>query len=195
MLTELNAINTMLRAIGQSPVTSVGIMHPHVILARDVLAEHVLAVQSMGLWFNEEYGLRLLPNDEGHIILPGNVQHVDPVELNVPGQTLTNLVQRGTKLYDPVNHTFAINQPVTVNLRVELPFEELPTVVQLYVQAAAAYEFHSDVLGDQAKMQRLETKRNRAFIEMKQKDIITRNVNAMTSPGAAATLGRIRPVR
>jgi hypothetical protein len=194
MLTELNAINIMLRGIGQSPVTSAGLQHPHAIAAKntfDILNEEV---QADGWWFNEDIAVTLVQDSAGEIILPANVLRADPTAKNLPNNVTSNLVQRGTRMYDPVNNTFVIGDSVDVDITFFLAYENLPYPAQVYIAYYSSLELHSDTIGDNEKMQRLSIKVDKLYSELKTADIRNRNVNAQLSSGAARLLAGVRPV-
>ena len=106
--TRLNIINAMLGANGVDPVSSDDSTDPDVNSCLPVLTSADRDIQARGWWCNQEYNLTLVPDTAGHILLPSNVLKVDPVDRS------SWLVRRGTKLYDPQNHTFVIGTSVLV---------------------------------------------------------------------------------
>lgn len=193
MLTELQAINIMLRAVGQSPITTAGLQHPHAIVAQNTLVDIDTEVQARGWWFNEDKAVNLLPDDEGHIIIPGNALNCDPTKLNNSNYPTSNLVQRGSRMYDPINNTFVISEAVECDIRYKLEFGNIPHCCASYIAYYAALEFQADALGDQVKLQRLTQKVFDLHIELKAQDVLNRNINAQTSPNAARLIGGVRP--
>jgi len=193
MLTRLNAINIMLRAVGQSPITTAGLQHPHAILASNTLTDIETEVQASGWWFNEDVGVTLLANTDGEVIIPSNALNCDPSELNNYYSGTSGLVQRGNRMYDPRAQTFFINESVKCDIIYRLDFTEIPHAAASYIAYYAALEFHSDVIGDKAKMARLESKLGLLYVALSTQDMLNRNINARTSPGAARLLSGVRP--
>ena len=102
--TELEAVNSMLRTIGASPVSTLednGVVDA--VMALQTLRDVSRDVQSQGLHFNTERNYPLAPSYPlpGELTLPANCLRVDPID------TWTDLVQRGLRLYDPIRHTYS----------------------------------------------------------------------------------------
>lgn len=194
MLTELDAINLMLRAIGMSPVTTTGLQHPHAITAKDLLDDVIIEVQSKRWWFNYDMDVTVAPSvPDGFINVPSNTINANPAKKNASSYPTSFLVQRGTRMYDPYAQTFVFTEAVDLDLHIQLDYTDLPYIAQLYIAHRAAAEYHSDVIGDTNKMQRLELRMENSRQELNAQHINNLSINAQTSPGAATMLGRIRP--
>lgn len=142
--TELEAVNSMLRAIGSSPVSTLennGVVDA--VIALQTLRDVSRDVQSQGWHFNSETNYPIAPTYPlpGELVLPANCLRVDPCD------PWTDLVQRGTRLYDPVNHTYAFDSAVKVDMVVLLGFEELPQYARRYIAIKAARIFQMSVVG------------------------------------------------
>ena len=121
--TELQAINTMLSAIGEAPVNSIsGITNVDVSVAINILDETSLSVQSEGWNFNTEYNVTYSIDDDSKIPLPSNCVQADAHATH----RYQNVVIRDGKLYDLDKHTdvFTIVPPLDVVLVQQ--FEQLP---------------------------------------------------------------------
>jgi hypothetical protein len=145
LTTELDAINSMLSSIGESPVSTVddsGVVD--VVMARQILSSVNREVQSRGWHFNTEKGIQLnpsFPNKE--LVLPANTLRVD----SVLEDAHIDVVQRGTRLYDRTNHTYAFDKSMKVDLVVLLAFEELPETARQYITIRASRIFQERTLG------------------------------------------------
>src|SRR5690554_4291448 len=95
----LRAINQILPALGEHPVTSVDAEHPTVAVIVQNVQAQLRALLGEGWWFNE-YDTTLYPGPEGEIALPLNVLSVLPQRRDCKG------IQRGRSLYDMENRTF-----------------------------------------------------------------------------------------
>ena len=176
MTTTLDVLNHMLNVNGESPVTDPSSNHPTVLSAMVELRRVNREMQTRGWWFNTEYNLDLIPNLSGQIVIPQDTLWIDPVD------TRSVYVRRGGKLYDPVQHTFAINTTVPVNAILLLPVEDLPESAAMFVMHKAAYDFYVNDDGDETKSNRLEQQVNRAWALLQQEELRVTNVNAKNRP-------------
>jgi hypothetical protein len=142
--TTLEAVNQMLFAIGESPVNKVedsGLVDATVALR--TLANVSREVQKNGWHWNTEVSLSLAPDVDGFLQLPGNTLKVDTTGTDAS----LDLVQRGSRLYDRVNHTYSIARPVLIELVLMLDFEELPEAARNYITLRAARRFQQNSVG------------------------------------------------
>lgn len=186
MTTTVDVLNHMLNVIGENPVTTESSNHPSVLSAMVELKRVNKEFQIRGWWFNNEYDLKLSPNESGHIIIPADTMYIDPID------SYSKLARRGNRLYDPVNHTFIINQPVRVNLQVQLPVEDLPEVAAMYLMHQAAYDFYVNDDGDETKANRLEKKVDRAWANLQAEELKVSNVNSRNRPAVLRLQHRMR---
>lgn len=146
--TELEAINIILSTIGESPVNSLGEVHGVVdaVVAESVLKEVSTAVQEEGWHFNIEKNFTLTPDFVNkEITIPG-----DCIQCDASGQdSERDVCVRGTRLYDRGNHTYVFDRPVTVDMVLVLPFEELPQAARHYITIRAARVYQQRVVGSE----------------------------------------------
>lgn len=143
-ITRLEAVNTLLRAIGQSGVVSLlgsdaNTDTTNAIQTLDVALREVL---SRGWHCNTEKGYPIDPSPEGFIYLPANTMSIDTAQRDND----LDLVWRGSRLYDRANHTFTIGKTVYVDLVLALDFEELPQSLRSYIAVMAARRFATEEL-------------------------------------------------
>lgn len=184
---KLTIVNAMLAAIGEDPVTDPESQHPSAVTARSTFDRITKSVQSVGWWYNKDYALRLSPSGLGEIILPGDTVAVTCSDSSLP------YVQRGTKLYDPVMHTYLINAPVEVDLTIALPIEQVPEAVADYIAAYSVWQFYVDDDGDADKVQKYVEERERKRIAAVKENLRQLKLNIKNRPEVARLLGRIRP--
>ena len=145
-LSELEAVNILLQAIGEAPVNSLGVGSvADVTIARSILAKTSHQVQEIGWHFNTELNYPLVPDVDGIITLPANIVRVDQDTTNDSGDY--DLVQRGTSLYDRKNRTSVFTQTVKAEVVLLFPFDQLPPVARRYITLKAARIFQSRVIG------------------------------------------------
>lgn len=186
---KLDAINQMLSAIGQSPVTTIiQNQHPDVLSAIAVLNRVDRKVQSKGWWFNTDYGLTLAFNPLTlEVVVPMTTLGVEPSDSSLP------YVQRGTRLYDYINTTFELGVSVDVDIKQLLIFENLPESAAAYIAAKASLDFVIDVIGDNNKIANLREEVRETKIDLKIEDIKYSDITLGTNPSVQGILSGIRP--
>lgn len=75
--TYLSAVNSVLSAIGQAPVSVVDQNNPEVMMILQIVKEVNKDVQSEGWIFNQEYRLPWRPDEDGYIEIPDDVLRLD----------------------------------------------------------------------------------------------------------------------
>lgn len=146
--TELEAVNEMLRVIGESPVNTISSdepMAPDVDTALRKLRSVSREVQSRGWHFNTEIDFPLVRNTEGSIALAPNVLRVD----SFGESACVDVVQRGQRLYDRLKHSFVFDKDLKATLVILLSFEELPEAARNYIVIRAARAFQAGAVGSQ----------------------------------------------
>lgn len=170
--TRLEAVNRMLRCISQTGVLTLDPvdMNADSENAVETLSQVLREVLMEGWHFNIEKGFELLPSDAlgqvGHIVLPSNTLKIDTTQRSMQ----KDLVWRGGKLYDRVRHTFDIGEPVTVDLVVALPFEDITPTARAYVTIKAARRFAGDQMSSSSLKRLTEDDEARARIAMEQEE-------------------------
>jgi len=78
MTTELNAVNTILSAVGEPPVTTLDSQtNADAAIAQNILEEVNREVQTMGWHFNTQHDVEFSPNSDNLIVLPDDVVRID----------------------------------------------------------------------------------------------------------------------
>lgn len=136
--TELEAVNTMLSTIGESPVDSLefsGLLLAE--NARSILKETSRAVQTKSWHFNSEEDYPLARDVDGYINIPTNALRVDTTE----EYSTYDVVVRGTRLYNRKEHTYVFDKTLKVDITFFLPFEQMPEAARYYTLIRAARIF------------------------------------------------------
>jgi len=144
--TKLEAVNTMLGVIGETPVNTLGgTSRPvSVVSAESVLDEVNREVQSRGWHFNTEHEYTLTKDAAGKITLAANVLKVDAA---LDDHTDLDLVQRGTQLYDRKEHTDVFTEDLKVTITFLLDFTSIPEQFRHYITTRAARIFANRFVG------------------------------------------------
>lgn len=173
--TELEAINLMLSVIGESPVNTVedtGIVDA--VVARQILTQSSRDVQVVGWHWNTEINYPLAASfPEGEIALPPNTLRVDASG----DDARLDLIQRGNRLYDRVNHTFSIGKTVKVSIVLFLPFDQLPEAARSYIVIRAARQFQERMVGSETLWQFNSRDEVRAWSNLQSAEAETLDLN------------------
>jgi len=141
--TRLEAINQILAAIGETPVNTLESGYLEAVLADNFLKEVDREVQSRAWNFNTEYTKTFTKTISGEIVLPTNILRVD-ASLNPSSK---DLVQRGLRMYDRGNHTYIIAEDVTLDIVIQIDWEDLPEPAKRYIIDRAARKNQDRVVG------------------------------------------------
>ena len=145
--TELEAVNTILSTIGESPVNSLtGTLPVDATTALNVLDEISREVQSAGWHYNSHYKVDLSRDGDNKIPIGTDVLRV---ELNTKyDRSSYDVVQRDDYLYNLAKNLETFDQDFTDNSIVYLlDFSKLPEPARRYITIRAARVFHDRTLG------------------------------------------------
>lgn len=149
MLSELDVINEMLSVLGEAPLNEIDEEHPLVPAAKRIMRIATYRIQSESWWFNREF-VTLLPDpNTGEVLVPADAIRVDPQDRT------WQLVQRGRRLYDPINSTYNIGANVPAVLIRLVPFADLPPTAQQVISLESQVEFNKAHDGDEVKLRLL----------------------------------------
>jgi len=187
--TELEAVNTILATIGESPVNSLsGLLPADASQALSTLREVSRAVQTQGWSFNKEKDYPLPRDGGGSINLPASTLRVEVSRFDYPD---VECVQRGTRLYDRKGHTYTFAADlVAETLVVGLEWPDLPEAARRYVTIKAARTFNdrnpsSDLLHAFSEPNEQDARR---VLQADASD--ADDLNVLTSPGVRDILRR-----
>lgn len=145
MTTKLEAINTMLSCVGQSPInTLTGTKSYYVITAEQILEQECKRVQLTGWDFNTDEHYALTPDVNNTINITD-----DMLLVKCPQMLRNRYVVRGSKLYDKLDQTFEIRKPIYATVIWQYEFEKLPENFRTFITISSAYKFAKRVLGSE----------------------------------------------
>jgi hypothetical protein len=138
-VTQLQAVNEMLRAVGRTEVSSLltADMDQAAQGAFTALGTTSLEVQSRGWHFNTEEAVPVEPDTEGTIRLPTDVLNSRVNDRSAD----KHVTLRGNRMYDLERHTYVFDKPLYLDFIRVLDFEDLPHPVRWYVLVLAARKF------------------------------------------------------
>ena len=134
--TELSAVNSILGAIGQSPITTLNFTNPEISFIYNILSEVTKDLLNEGWHFNTEEHIKVSPDVNGNITIPNNYLRYDLNDGQADRQM--DLVKRDGKLYDKVNHTDVFDHDMELDVVYHVAFEDVPSVYQRYIIARAS---------------------------------------------------------
>lgn len=139
---ELAAVNDMLAAIGESPVSSLeGDPNADVANCRRILNQVNREIQSKGWTFNIEEGAVLQPD-----ALTGLITYLSTyLRLTTTGGTA--YVNRAGYIYDRTTLTDIFTGPITVDLIRLKEYSEMPECFRSYIVAKASRRFNIRFFG------------------------------------------------
>ena len=146
-LTKLEAVNMVLDAIGESPVSSLTSGLPDAEAAEAKLDEVRVEILSRGWHQNIEKDVTLKRDANNEILLSNIYLRVD----STGGDKEVNVVQRYSngkrKLFDVNKRSYTFTKDLVVDLIIDIPFEELTVELQNYIASRAARKFQESALG------------------------------------------------
>lgn len=194
---QLDAVNIILSAIGETPVNSLSSGSIDAVTANSILQEVSKEVQTEGWWFNTIKNERITPTNNQYT-LPTNTLSVDTT-----GSTAhVHVILRGNRLYSPVGYQggsalgFDIGTAypqLFIDRIEELPFNsttELPHAAQVYITKRAARVFVDRMLGEATLIRSAMMDEANALTLMKRMESNNSDHNIFNTMDAFKTLDR-----
>ena len=184
--TELEAVNTMLRYTGESPVNSItGTGLPvQVTIAVAVLADISREVQLEGWHFNTAPKVTLSPDGSTKKIAIAT----DIVKIDANDKT-KDVVIRGAFLFDRKNNTNQFDGDLEVNTVTLLDFTDLPESARRYITIKASRVFQAQTIGSRELEQLLARDEFTARAELLEYDSGNSDRTIFDSFDAGARIG------
>ena len=172
--TELSAVNNILGAIGQAPITTLGTVsvtdgisaydNPEISFIYNLLRDANVDTQAEGWHFNTEYNVKFSPDSNKHILIGNDVLSMD-LHDNYTKRT-SDLVRRNGRLYNKMStkdQKDEFDSDIYLDIVKVYPFEDLPVEFRRFItyraSAAAATQLVANpnlvrLLGQQASLAR-----------------------------------------
>ncbi len=151
-LSKLEAVNHILMAAGEYPVSTLAITGSNdVTMAIFSLNREAMALQLAGTNANTRF-TTVMPSNTGRILIPDETISIDTVGIDEN----RNIIARGrnpTYLFDVDNNTDIFEQNVEIRVRIviALDFEELSTPEQFQAMDAACRYYQMATVGEVAQ--------------------------------------------
>lgn len=140
---ELDAVNDILAAIGEAPVTTLeGDANADVSNARRILDKINRQIQSKGWTFNIEEGVSLVPDVNTKLI-----PYLRDYLLVLSDGGATTYVNRGGYVYDRTSNTDQFDGPIVVNMIRLREYYEMPACFRHWIVTKASRQFNNRFFG------------------------------------------------
>ena len=187
---ELEAVNTILSTIGESPLNTLsGSLPVDGTIAKNVLSEVSREVQSQGWHFNTHYKVSLSRDTDNKIPLATNVRvEIDPRQYS---KVSYDIVQRNNFLYNLAKNedTFDTNFKDATAVYL-LPFDEIPEQAKRYITIRSARIFHDRTLGANTIHKFSQEDEAKSLSILKQAESHTGDYSIFDTPEQAYTIIR-----
>ena len=163
-MTELQAVNILLAAIGEAAVSSLETATTvEVTQAKNLLSNTNRAIQQKGWHFNTEWDVVMTLDLSSRVPIASNV-----LSIMIPNKLTTLRGREGSPfLYDLENNTFtfgsAPNNAVTITL---LDFVDTPHTFRQYVTVRAARIFQEEIIGQVSAEQINRIEESEAYADL-----------------------------
>jgi len=156
--TKLDAVNLILRKLGEPPIGSLDTQYPSLDLILPALDESQRNLLTEGWWFNTFEPVTLSPDETGRVEVPDDTLVFEPDDAErylYAGRYIRRL-----------NGSLTVTEPVTGRRVANLPFEELPQMVRTAITYSAAQHVYSSDIGIDDIFQTLRLIYERAYRSM-----------------------------
>jgi len=183
---QLEAINTMLTALGQRPANSIAPPHgADVATALLILDEASREVQQRGWHFNTVVRTETPNSTTGKLLVPANALRVDCTDTRI------DLVQVGDYLYDEKNDTFDLSSYTSLEIEYVFlrPWEDLPQPARTYIMLRATRKHAARIRGE-SELRSPSMDEVEARADLEESDGNTADYNILTNWAHYRVVGR-----
>ena len=188
--TKLEAVNTLMTAIGEAPVNSLTSGLVDAETAETILDSVSREVQSQGWNFNTDFERSFTPDTNKQITIPSDILRIDMAERRT---SELDVVARGSKLYNRATNSFYFDSSisaVSMNAVVLLNFDELPESARRYVTIRSARIFQDRVVGSDTLHAFQQRDELQALVELKDADGEVSDYNIFDNYAVSSVIDR-----
>ncbi len=178
-LTQLDAVNIVLSAVAQSPVSSLTApLTGTVSMAKNIVDEVRREVLADGWMFNSDYKKPHQPDAvTSEIVFSESVLRVD----GSAGKNGTlDLTQRLGKLYDRKDRTYLFDSTVYLDVIYNMEFTEIPDVARNYIAKRAARLMSDRTFGDAGQSSVYRQEEFEALVKLRKHEASVGDYNYIT---------------
>ena len=147
--TELSAVNAILGAIGQSPVTNINKTNPEIGFIYNLLRDANVDLQAEGWHFNTEKHVTYTPDSNGKIAIGNDILKMDTTDGWV--DRTHDVVKRNGYLYDKQSHSDDFSGHsggIKLDIVKLISYEDLPEVFKRYIIYKASVRAATQLVGN-----------------------------------------------
>ena len=151
--TELDAVNQILSAVGQAPVTTLDLQNPEVYTTLQTLRNVSREVQSEGWSFNTENEVKFTRKSNKQIDVPDDILQID-TSFRHHGDDYNVIIKDG-RLYDKYHHLYDTRteyefdqEDIYCDVIYYRQFNDLPFAAQAHIIAKAARKVATKLVGN-----------------------------------------------
>lgn len=164
-MTKLDAVNICLSSMGEPVINSLDGASVDAQMAADLIDEMSRSIQGQGWHWNRERHT-LSPNTNQEILLPPNTARIDTIDLD----KRVDVVQRGGRLFNRDTNSYTFDKPLSLEIYVILPFEDLPLAAKSHVTYRAARTLQQRILGSEVLSKFAGSEEQRSYIVLLQEE-------------------------
>lgn len=166
--TKLDAVNSLLTAVGEYPVSNLADDIAEAQIAIQVIDEVSRELQSRGWSWNTRRKATLTPDTNNNIVVPTNVTRVDAVDYNGWNDRTQRFTIRSSKLFNMIDFTATFETEVYADLVYLWDFDDLPEEARRFITLDAQHRYMNRVVGADADMAQVQAQASRAYVALKQ---------------------------
>jgi len=147
--TELSAVNAILGAIGQSPITSLNFTNPEISFIYNLLRDANVDLQAEGWHFNTEKHVTFTPDTNGKITIGNDILKMDTTDGWI--DRTHDVVKRNGYLYDKQSHSDDFSDHsggIKLDITRLISYEDLPEVFKRYIIYKASVRAATQLIGN-----------------------------------------------
>ncbi len=186
-ISELDAVNSVLANIGQSPVNDLTDNSVDIGLAVRHLSSVSRELQMRGWSFNTDYEYTLTPNSDEKIAITDNILAVDMDKVDYPK---FDVVIRGSFLYNRYTRSFVFSSDIKADVTWFISWDELPPHAQNYIVVTAGMRMADDLEGASAPHKFSQENQLHAWNAFKSQEIDTNDANLIRYRRSASLRGK-----
>lgn len=150
MLTKLDAVNIVLNAIGEAPVSSLTSGLPDAEAAELKIDATLTEVLSKGWQQNIDKEITMSRDANNEIVVPAQYLRVDTVGIDYDINVTIRKQSGKRKLFDIKKYRYTFDKDLTVDAIISLEFDALNFELQNYIAYRAARKFQESSMGSVA---------------------------------------------
>ena len=169
--TKIEAVNSMLSAVGEAPITNLDEDLAEAQMAVNMLDVVSREVQSRGWSWNTDRKRKMNISSNGQILIPVNAMKIEAVDGNTGRpDPRKRYVIRDRKLYDILKRTNKFDDAQYLDLVIALDWADLTETGRRYITLDATSRYMVDVLGADADLQQIQQQAQQAWIRLHQEE-------------------------